>query len=400
MLAASGWEDVAWAQTQTAPPQGANPAESASRRLGILYLTPSISIDRLGYDSNVLNEAGDPKADFTATVTPQSKVWIPFAKRALLTTDLGVDFVYYKDSTTQRATSPRINAVGELYARRLTLTLEAGTARDFRQPNIEIETRVKQTTDTLGAGFRFSMLRGLSVGVAGYRRTNRFGDDAVSSGINLRDRLDRVEQGVRVAILEKLTSLTTVGLILETREDQFDRAADRNADGYRVAGTISLAEKAIVSGTAEIGYRHVNPGNPLVPDFSGLVARVSVANRFGGAFETSLVWDRDMQYSIDPARPYFVTNAVSARVRRQLAGQFDVSVGAARNRASYRLPLDALLATRPREQTMTYNADIGYRIGRNSRMAFGITRTSRTSTLADVRNYSTTFAGLSLNYVF
>ena len=57
--------------------------------------------------------------------------------------------------------------------------------------------RVKQHNDSLGAGVRFAMQRGLSVGVAAYRQTIRFGDDAIFSGINLGDRLNRSEQGVR-----------------------------------------------------------------------------------------------------------------------------------------------------------------------------------------------------------
>ena len=131
-------------------------------------------------------------------------------------------------------------------------------------------------------------------GFSAYRSTTRFDEDESVAGFNLSDRLDRAEQGLRLVVLERLTSLTTVGLIVETREDRFERAPDRDADGYRVAGTIVLAEKALISGTAEIGYRHVKPNDDLVPAFNGLVSRIAVSNRIGGSTAISLGWDRDM----------------------------------------------------------------------------------------------------------
>ena len=48
----------------------------------------------------------------------------------------------------------------------------------------------------------------------------------------------------------------------------------------------------------------------------------------------------------------------------------------------------------------TYTADVGYRLNRDSRLALGVTHNKRSSELSDSRGYSTTQAGLSLNYVF
>jgi len=396
MVGAPGLNQVALAQQA----RGADPRENASMRLGILYLTPSLSIDRLGYESNVLNTSGEPKADFTASVTPRTQIWVPFAKRALLTTNADVSFLYYQDTTARRSVNPSINTAAELYARRVTFLMEAGTARTFRQPNAEIETQVKQRNDTLGAGIRLAMFRGLSLGVSAFNRTTSYEDDASLAGVSLSEALDRTEKGLRITLSERLTSLTTVGLSFETREDRFDRALNRNGDGYLVAGTIALAAKALVSGNVEVGYRKVNPESPLVPEFSGLMAKVAVESRLAGAYQLSLGWDRDLQYSFDQSRGNYVSNGFSARLRKQVASQFDASLGASRNLSSYRNLLDDAGPGLSRERTMTYVADIGYRLRQDSRLAFGVTRTTRDSTIAESRQYSTMFAGLSLNYVF
>jgi hypothetical protein len=106
-----------------------------------------------------------------------------------------------------------------------------------------------------------------------------------------------------------------------------------------------------------------------------------------------------MQYSFDESRPYYLSNAVSLRLRRHVAGQFDTSVGASRNRATYRSLLGAVVEGN-RELLTTYTADVGYRLNRDSRLALGVTHSTRSSTLADSRKYSNTLAGLSLNYAF
>ncbi len=400
LLGAPGLDSTAWAQAQTsAPTQGENPRELARFQFGVLYLSPSISIDRMGYDSNVLNANGDTRGDFTLSITPRSRVWIPFARRALLTTDLGLSFVYYKDSTNLRSVRPQLNAMAELFARRLTFFAEASVSRDLQQPNIEIEQRVRLLNDGFGGGVRVALLRSLTLAVGAYRRTTRFDGNEAVSDINLNDTLGRVEQGVRLVVRDQLTSLTAVSINFETREDRFDRATDRNAGGYRVSGTIELAPKALISGTAEIGYRHLDPVSPFVPEFDGLVAKVGVANRIAGTWESNLGWDRDVEYSLDPSRPYFITSGISAHVRRQVAGQFDTGLGASRTRSRYRSLL-GVTGVLGGERLTSYTFDVGYRLSRDSRAALGVTRTHRTSGLSDNRSYSTTLAALSLNYVF
>ena len=401
MICAPGFTTLAVAQQ--APPGAAletgDPRADARMRLGIFYLTPTLSIERVGLDSNVFTSGGEPKSDFTATMTPATTVWVPVARRALLTAHLGVGLVYYKTFSNQRSVNPGVSARGELYARRLTFTVDAGTSSAHTQPNFEIDARVKHVNSNLGGGVRFQMQR-LSVEVSTYRQTTRFGDDAAFLGVSLRDTLDRAEQGMRLAVRERLTSLTTVGVIAETRQDRFERSPDRNADGYRVAATIDLAAKALISGSAEVGFRHLKPDNPMVPAFDGLVAKVAVGNNLGDSFQTRFGWDRDTHYSFDTSLPYYVSNAFSATLRRQVAGRFDAILGASRSRATYRALAGAALVDGRREITMTYTVDVGYRVSRESRLGLAVSRINRTSSLADARQYGATRAGLSFNYGF
>src|SRR5215510_15273756 len=53
---------------------------------GPLYVNPGILLKELGADTNVFNQPGDQKTDFTFTLTPKADVALPFGRRGLLRT--------------------------------------------------------------------------------------------------------------------------------------------------------------------------------------------------------------------------------------------------------------------------------------------------------------------------
>ena len=53
-----------------------DPAEAARFRIGALRFTPSIAVSSLGIDSNVFNQAENPRQDSTAAVGPAVDLWL------------------------------------------------------------------------------------------------------------------------------------------------------------------------------------------------------------------------------------------------------------------------------------------------------------------------------------
>src|SRR5258708_6343542 len=56
---------------------------------GPVYVDPAILLKELGVGTNVFNQAGETSADFTMVVAPQAAVAVPFAKRAVVKSQLG-----------------------------------------------------------------------------------------------------------------------------------------------------------------------------------------------------------------------------------------------------------------------------------------------------------------------
>jgi hypothetical protein len=114
--------------------------------------------------------------------------------------------------------------------------------------------------------------------------------------------------------------------------------------------------------------------------------------------------DRDLAYSYDPARPYFVINGYGVTVRRQIVGKFDASVAGLRQRYSYRdlvvsdAPTDSMV---PREDaTVVYTGSLGYALNREARISFDVSRVNRDSTTNAQADYEGFRFGTSVTYGF
>src|SRR3954447_23906954 len=113
------------AAAQTTPTNDAGNVDdirkNARIHAGPFYLTPTILLKEAGVDTNVFNQAGEAKSDFTMTATPQADIALTFARRGLLKTTVGTDLVYYANYASERSIDPSVKVRGEAYLHRLTL---------------------------------------------------------------------------------------------------------------------------------------------------------------------------------------------------------------------------------------------------------------------------------------
>ena len=115
--------------------------------------------------------------------------------------------------------------------------------------------------------------------------------------------------------------------------------------------------------------------------------------------------DRDLAYSYEPLQPYYVVDGYGATVRRQIVRRFDASVGAQRQRYSYRDLVVSGPARRPsvagrEDTTVIYSVSIGYALNRDTRMGVGVSRMNRESSSNRFAAYEGLRVGTSVTYGF
>ena len=346
-------------------------------------MRPAIQLKELGVDTNVFNEAGEPKSDFTFTVTPRADLAVPLARRALVTALLGADLVYYATYDSERSIDPGAVVRANVYAGRVTLFGEGLYGNSHQRANYEIDQRARQLQTDVAGGLSVRLTPKLSLEVAARRGETRFASDAFFDGQRLQDTLNRDTRTFTGTMRHKLSPLTTIGVRYERQEDRFPISPVRNTDSFRVMPGVELKPRALINGSAWVGYRSFTPKDPIVPAQKGLVSQLGLSYTLLGATTFGVTYDRDYQFSYQVETPYFVDNGVGVFIRRAVGGRFDIIANAARHRYAYQaLAIQpAQLAAIPDrvDTTDNYGVNLGYRLKRLTRVGFGVSYWTRDS---------------------
>ena len=146
----------------------------------------------------------------------------------------------------------------------------------------------------------------------------------------------------------------------------------------------------------------VRPLSPLVPSFTGLVTSAALSWLARDSTRIDGKVDRDVDYSIDEATPYYLATAVSVSVTQILVGHVDAVGKVGRTLLNYQDLLSnvgaAPLAGRT-DRTNTVGSGLGYRFRIDARVGFEADYVRRVSAI-DGLSYSGWQFGGTMNYGF
>lgn len=376
-----------------------DPRATARMHVGPFYLTPAIAVSSLGVDTNVFNQSDDPQSDFTFSLAPQADVWVPFVRRALVQFSAVVGMDYYQKFASERSINPDLTGRGELYFNRLTLFGEGSYLNTRQRPSFEIDVRARRVEDDFGGGAEVRVLPKLSLEASGRQRRIRFDADAYLDGSSLQQTLDRHSTAFAGAVRWRMSVLTTFEVRAERLADRFVYSPERDTDSLRVAAGAQFRPRALVSGSGHVGFRNFTSVSGTLPDYQGLVALATLSYRLRGTTVFGFTADRDVDYSYEPTQPYYVRAGYGFSIRQQITEQFDLSFGAARYTYTYKDLVGADRAAVERvDVNWSYTGSIGYRVGRDSRIGFGVSYYDRMSKAKSSFNCSGLRAGLLMEY--
>jgi hypothetical protein len=369
----------AWAQETD------DPFETARFRFGVVRFTPTLLITSVGRDSNLFNEADDPKSDTTAAVGPSLQLWMrPGTSR--LSARIGGQYLYFKEFDNQRAWNTTNEARWDVPLARLT-PFVAGTYINTRErQGYEIDSRSRRRDDSVsvGTGLRIS---GKSSFVVSVRRFHAKYDQQESFlGTTLAEALNRREDTARVQYRYALTPLTTLVVDTDIARDRFELTNVRDTDSIRVMPGFEIKPMALISGRVFVGYRDFKPVSSALPDYRGVVASVD-ASYVRGSTRLQGKVDRDLAYSFEPTRPYYALLDVGLTVTQRLTTAWDVVARGSRQRLDYRQLESATPAAPQGDSGYAYGGGIGYRVAETFRLGMDANYYTRRSEFQGGRDY-------------
>jgi hypothetical protein len=374
------------------------PPASARVRVGPLAVKPSVALTNLGIDSNVFNEAQNPKRDVTATIEPQIETWLRLGAGRLSTRSRG-GVVYFQQYDGERSVNADHQARLEFLFNRVRPFVEASFLDSRLRPGYEIDTRARREETAVTAGGRIRLIGDTWLDITAHRSRVEFDADATFFGTHVRDVLNREVERVTARLRYPLTPYTTIVMRADTQRDRFELSPVRDSKSLRILPGIEFDSRAAISGSAFVGYHRFDALGADVPSYRGLNASVDLTYIFRRSTRFSIRTGRDVEYSMERVQPYFVVTDVSGSITQALFRPWDVQTTWGRQQLAYVNVGSPADGPGRIDRVQTYGAGIGYRISSDTRVGVDVSYYRRASDY-EGRQYETLRAGTSVTYGF
>jgi hypothetical protein len=385
-----------------------DPLITARVRFGPLALTPGLAVTNVGWDSNVFNEWENPKGDFTATVTPQTDLWLRMGPMRVVAHG-SAGYVYFANYVHERSwntdDSVKLEATGTHI--RPYMGYSYLSIRD--RPGFEIDQRVRRVENRMFAGVELPLTRKTTLGAAFKRTKTDYAEGESFNDVILRFQFNRWTDIYTVSARHALTPLTTILLDTEYVREKFEFDVMRNSAGFRLLPGVEFKPMALISGTARVGYRQLNFDSPNVPDYSGPVGSVNLGYTLLGTTRFSVQVDRDVQFSFEQREPYYVLTGVTGTITQRLNTTWDLQARAGNQSLAYRQTILAgngsgsvaqgTTGAGRTDHVLYYGGGVGYRLGPDVRLGFNVDYYTRRSDVS-IRQYEGLRVGSSVTYGF
>jgi hypothetical protein len=297
-------------------------------------VSPAITLQDFGIDPNVYNSDIRQTTDFTFNIHPTVDATAKM-KRGAVALRSATDFVYYAEQVSERSVNEDFAASAQLAMQRITL-LAAGTYLNTRErPNDEIDARSRRIERSGTLGLRLALAPRVALGASGRSEQTRFDGDAIFDGTYLAQELNRDTRTFSGSLNYKASPLTTLSVTAETSRILFTDAPVRDATSWQTIGGLDFNPRALLSGTASLGYQQFQSLRGTLPEFDGLVGSGKVYYRLAPGTRLGFSYERNLDYSYSDDDPYYVRQGYGGSVRRQILDRWDVELGGGRFRHHY-----------------------------------------------------------------
>jgi hypothetical protein len=284
--------------------------------------TPTITLRDAGVDSNVYDEASNPRRDQSATFSPQVEGVLKFAG-ADVRLGGSADFVYFQRYTSERSVNGRGNARIDFKLTRIKPFVAGGYVDARERVNSEIDVRARRTDRVLTAGAAIELTPRGALEIAGSFDATAIRQGEMFLGVNLANRLNRESTGGSLKFKYELTPLTRLVLEGSGSRDRFTLSPDYDADNLRGGIGFEFEPDAVIKGRATFGFHRIEPVGSLAFGFEGFTAAVELGYVLLGRTRFDARVARDTSSSFE-AQPYFLQTIYGGEVLHNLVGPLDL----------------------------------------------------------------------------
>jgi hypothetical protein len=374
---------------------------------GPFKIQPLLQLRDLGYDDNIYFESR-PISDYTGTLSPEVRVFLPFRNYLILSFRDNPEYVYYlKESRRRVFTNSYGFGAKLLFLHRFVLSGDYHYDEHRQRLSSELGHLVTDISQGYSLGLFYETARKTSLGFTGFINYLKYGDIETAAGeIPLSRILNRQERGGTMEFYYRLFWDGYFFVSAGYTEFQFESAESSWRDAYSYQGYMGIRFPLTggVRGTLSLGYKKFMPRAEGRKRFSGLVGKTELSARFG-RIGLRLNYGRDNVFSYWEDVFYFIEDRVASGLSYYLTTFLRLDYNYEYSTANY--PEFSAVDTATGEPTrirrvdkhQTHSVGLVFRVYRNMGLGLTWNLAQWTSDLPGW-NRKKTFVGVNLIYQF
>jgi hypothetical protein len=315
--------------SQEAPPEQPPAARPGLFHFGPLYVTPYFHIGNIGLDTNVFYSATGRQTDVTATGGPGLELLLPLGTEARFRVNGIFDYLYFVRTTSQRRWNDSGDARLEFKTGRSEGSAVESYARTFTRPNLEVDQRILQSTESTQLDLKRRLFGRISLTLQGLRSRTDVDAGQLFLGTDLRASLSRDQYRAGAGLGYALTVKTSFVVEADQEWDRFPFDSGRDADSNRLAAGFRTDETALISGRLLGGVRLFRPkalpGTQKQTPYADADATLNISKRtkISGSYSRDLVFSA---FAPEGPTPTLRMEVIGARIEKQFGGRVDLKL--------------------------------------------------------------------------
>lgn len=237
-------------------------------RFASLYITPALTLENMGYSSNIYMYEKQAEPDWTADIGIEIKLAKILAKRFIFIVNERPYYSFFAKNRDERAFNNlfRFNLHTYLGSFNLAYILEWDDIRT--RPNSEFGTRIRHRnrndTLSLDIGRHDALYINL---YSGWRQLDYENDNNLPD-YNVEGNLNRDEWKIGLKVNRMIFSRTLFFVNYEYFDYRFSSSSRRDGTGNLVSLGLIFPEDGRITGNLRLGYKFYQPRNPEFQDYS------------------------------------------------------------------------------------------------------------------------------------
>jgi len=293
--------------------------EYTKLRIGPFRIFPTFNFTDVGYDDNVYyqRDEDNPVSDYTATFSPQFKLYFLFRNKLILSLTENPEYVYYYEQKRERRWNNTLSPELKLLLLNRFVLSGSYSYQDRRyRASSEFDVRANELRESYKGSLFYETPRRTSFGISVSSDKISYEDITLpGEEIYLSRLLNREEKEGHLQFYYRIFSESLFFVSGGYTEYNFEHPQSkwRDSYSYQIFSGIRFPLLGRMRGALSLGYRKFLPKEEEKKGFSGLIGNTSLALRIM-RFDLRFQYIRDFRFSYWTDSIYYIEDRYGSGV--------------------------------------------------------------------------------------